>query len=159
MSCDLSKHIESFEGKHVRSKGTRTSTLHLVVKHEKIVIKGQNSPTGKQVLMEDLDSSAVYKITAERTPPAVLKTKGAARVLSTSKKQEETDNTYSPWAPCINCPIELILARYARLGWDPRDGVRACETSGEKGKVLEGAELDGGTGMAISTQGVVMWDV
>jgi len=116
MSCDLSKHIESFEGKHVRSKGTWTSTLHLVVEHEKIVIKRQSSPTGKQVLMEGLDSNAAYKITAERTPPAVLTTKGAARVLSTSKKQEETGSTYSPWAPCTNCPIELILARSARLG-------------------------------------------
>lgn len=86
MSCDLSKHTESFEGKHVRSKGTWTSTLHLVVEHEKIVIKGQSSFTGKQILMEDLGSNAVCKITAERTPPAVLKTKGAARVLSTSKK-------------------------------------------------------------------------
>jgi len=46
--------------------------------------------------MEDLDSNAVYKITAERTPPAVLTTEGAARVLSTSKKLEEASNAYSP---------------------------------------------------------------
>ena len=86
MSCDLSKHTESFEGKHVRSKGTWTSTLHLVVEHEKIVIKGQSSFTGKQILMEDLGSNAVCKITAERTPPAVLKNERSRSCLKHVKK-------------------------------------------------------------------------
>ena len=131
----------------MRSEGTRPLMPHLIVKHEKMIVKGQSSPAGHQILAEDLDTNAVYKITTEHTFPVTLITKETARTLNMSKQLKETNNTYSPRASCTNSSIEVMAqfckpnpgpsTRYFGL-WDERGERRNAGRSGRGGRNGDG---------------------
>ena len=58
---------------------------HLIIEHEKVVIKCQYDPEDQQILIRDLVLDAVHNIAAEHTFVVVLITEITARVLSASQ--------------------------------------------------------------------------
>lgn len=90
-------------------------TSHLIIEYEKMVVKGQGSRDNHQLLMEGLDSNKVYEIITKYTFAAVLTTGEAVCVFATSRRLEETSNTYIDSAMSISSPTEVILARFHEL--------------------------------------------
>jgi len=68
MTCDLSKHIESStDMSEGGGEGVWATPPYLIAKQERIVEKGQSHPAKQQILAEDSDLNAVYRIAAEHT--------------------------------------------------------------------------------------------